>query len=75
MTKDCDSSPDSQEQTLRKSHFSTGGESFKDECKCGGCLSGLKENDNQQKSGSPVTSKDFNRIRVPPEDNNAPISY
>lgn len=75
LTKDCDSSPDSQEQTLRKSHYSTGGESFKDECKCGGCLSGLKENDNQQKSGSPVTSKDFNRIRVPPEDKNAPISY
>lgn len=56
LTKDCDSSPDSQEQTLRKSHFSTVGESFKDECKCGGCLSGLKENDNQQKSGSPVTN-------------------
>lgn len=60
LTKDCDSSPDGQEQTLRKSHFSTGGENFKDECKCGGCLSGLKENDNRQKSGSPVTSKDFN---------------
>lgn len=72
LTKDCDSSPDSQEQTLRKSHYSTGGESFKDECKCGGCLSGLKENDNQQKSGSPVTSKDFNRT---PEDINVPISH
>lgn len=34
-------------------------ESFKDECKCGGCLNGLKESDNQLKSGSPVTSKDF----------------
>lgn len=58
--KDSDNSPSSREETLRSSNYTTG-DDYKDDCKCGGCLNGLKENDNQLKSGSPVTSKDFFR--------------
>lgn len=55
ITKDSDILPISREETLRSSNYTTE-EGFKDDCKCGGCLSGLKENDNQLKNGSPVTN-------------------